>query len=638
MYKLTIEDDEGKTVVVPLIRDEITVGRQEGNSIRLTERNISRRHARLFRQNGETLFIEDVGSYNGVMVNGSRISAATPLKENDLVIVGDYKLIISSDRRTEPIHYGAGTPFAAPVAARPRVITAPPQPTAAPAPQATLEGSPTIPVRTLAEQGLAPAAPLASSAPPARLVITSTSLAGSEFLLDRPSLVIGRTPENDIVLDHRSISRHHAKVLRDGDRYIVVDLESANGVRVNGVEFERVEIQSGDVLELGHVRLRLVDGNEQFDFAASRRRGKVFAALATVGAVAVGAAVFATVSPQKQTPAPVEAPNPATAAAPSLPVAPADPSPVAEAEAAHPFLTAAKEAVASEDWSAASASVGRALQLAPALAEAITLRQSIEEERTNAEHFAALKRAAEMKNHEAVLDAFAAISENSVYKGRALPLQQEASALAASEHLAEAERLHSRGRCEEAQLAAERVLELDPDSAGAHTVIDRCERLAARLAARKEAQPVRDVARRPARNAASARSAAPRTTAEPAQAPAAAASPPSVAAAERTGERLRPASSTGAQESTGGPAGGDPDALIQEARQAYLRGQYAAAIEAAQKALRLRPNLMAANQIIAVSSCSLRDKDSATRAYEKLDSQNKQLVKSHCQKHGIALD
>ena len=36
MHKLTIEDDEGKTVVVPLIRDEITVGRQEGNSIRLT--------------------------------------------------------------------------------------------------------------------------------------------------------------------------------------------------------------------------------------------------------------------------------------------------------------------------------------------------------------------------------------------------------------------------------------------------------------------------------------------------------------------------------------------------------------------------------------------------------------------------
>ena len=37
MFKLTIEDDEGKTTVVPLARDEITIGRLEGNTIRLTE-------------------------------------------------------------------------------------------------------------------------------------------------------------------------------------------------------------------------------------------------------------------------------------------------------------------------------------------------------------------------------------------------------------------------------------------------------------------------------------------------------------------------------------------------------------------------------------------------------------------------
>ena len=35
MFKLVIQDDEGKTTVVPLIRDEITIGRKEGNTIRL---------------------------------------------------------------------------------------------------------------------------------------------------------------------------------------------------------------------------------------------------------------------------------------------------------------------------------------------------------------------------------------------------------------------------------------------------------------------------------------------------------------------------------------------------------------------------------------------------------------------------
>ena len=40
MHKLLIEDDEGKTVAVPLIREEITIGRTDGNTIRLTEQNV----------------------------------------------------------------------------------------------------------------------------------------------------------------------------------------------------------------------------------------------------------------------------------------------------------------------------------------------------------------------------------------------------------------------------------------------------------------------------------------------------------------------------------------------------------------------------------------------------------------------
>ena len=64
MHKLLIEDDEGKTVAVPLIREEITIGRVDGNTIRLTEQNVSRKHARLSLRNG-VLSLEDLGSYNG---------------------------------------------------------------------------------------------------------------------------------------------------------------------------------------------------------------------------------------------------------------------------------------------------------------------------------------------------------------------------------------------------------------------------------------------------------------------------------------------------------------------------------------------------------------------------------------------
>ena len=78
MWKLVIEDDEGKRTIVPLTRSEYTIGRREGSSIRLTERNVSRGHARLSRkapspgdsQSSNTSFVlEDMTSYNGVFVN-----------------------------------------------------------------------------------------------------------------------------------------------------------------------------------------------------------------------------------------------------------------------------------------------------------------------------------------------------------------------------------------------------------------------------------------------------------------------------------------------------------------------------------------------------------------------------------------
>ena len=96
MFKLVIQDDEGKTTVVPLIRDEITISRKEGNTIRLTERNVSRRHARILRNNGEVQ-IEDLGSYNGIRVNNARIAERVSLRVSDQVQIGDYKLYLKAE-------------------------------------------------------------------------------------------------------------------------------------------------------------------------------------------------------------------------------------------------------------------------------------------------------------------------------------------------------------------------------------------------------------------------------------------------------------------------------------------------------------------------------------------------------------
>src|SRR4249920_1003431 len=139
MFKLVIQDDEGKTTVVPLIRDEITIGRKEGNTIRLTERNVSRRHARILRNNGEVQ-IEDLGSYNGIRVNNARIAERVSLRISDQVQIGDYKLYLKAegveqvdDARTMPIERIENQPATEQMAAVANVPTAPIQSTPSPA-------------------------------------------------------------------------------------------------------------------------------------------------------------------------------------------------------------------------------------------------------------------------------------------------------------------------------------------------------------------------------------------------------------------------------------------------------------------------------------------------------------------------
>jgi hypothetical protein len=81
--------------------------------------------------------------------------------------------------------------------------------------------------------------------------------------------IIGRTEDNDIAINHHSISRNHAKLTREPEtgRYTISDLQSSNGVRVNGSDYGKVELRRGDVVDLGHVRLRFVEAGEDFVFA-----------------------------------------------------------------------------------------------------------------------------------------------------------------------------------------------------------------------------------------------------------------------------------------------------------------------------------------------------------------------------------
>ena len=263
LFKLIIEDDEGHTTIVPLVKEEITIGRKEGNTIRLTERNVSRHHARLIKSNG-TVFIEDLDSYNGVKVNGDKITARTNVREGDLIEIGDYHFALQWVEESGP----PPTP-SSDIPPIPKTETPPALPQVQEQPPTQTDG-PTavmkIPLEEKApeDRGRVRTIPENEAG---RLVIITTELAGSEFPLTRSEMLMGRTEENDIVLAHRSVSSRHAKIVYDGGIYRIIDMDSANGVLVNGEEYARVDLRRGDTIELGHVRIRYVAPGEAYQYA-----------------------------------------------------------------------------------------------------------------------------------------------------------------------------------------------------------------------------------------------------------------------------------------------------------------------------------------------------------------------------------
>src|SRR5262249_36102994 len=86
----------------------------------------------------------------------------------------------------------------------------------------------------------------------------------------------------------------------------------------------------------------------------------------------------------------------------------------------------------------------------------------------------------------------------------------------------------------------------------------------------------------------------------------------------------REAPAEAAQAASSEPAP-DPDFLLKQAREAWLHQQCGTAIDIARRALKAKPSLTDAYQIITVCSCSLRDAEGAGRAYGKLDDKNRNM-------------
>ncbi|MES2307517.1 MAG: FHA domain-containing protein [Verrucomicrobiota bacterium] len=88
-----------------------------------------------------------------------------------------------------------------------------------------------------------------------RLIVQSEEQAGQIFDLSGESARIGRINENEIVIQHKSISSHHAELVLDGNDYLIKDLDSTNGTRVNGERVKSVKLRKNDLIRVGNIEL-----------------------------------------------------------------------------------------------------------------------------------------------------------------------------------------------------------------------------------------------------------------------------------------------------------------------------------------------------------------------------------------------
>ena len=90
------------------------------------------------------------------------------------------------------------------------------------------------------------------------LVVISGPAAGSEHLLESPSVIVGRGSEADLHLDDETLSQEHAVLEFADGAFRIRDLNSTNGIVLNGSEVSLAELKHGDRIELGEQFLRFL--------------------------------------------------------------------------------------------------------------------------------------------------------------------------------------------------------------------------------------------------------------------------------------------------------------------------------------------------------------------------------------------
>jgi pSer/pThr/pTyr-binding forkhead associated (FHA) protein len=197
---ILVLQNKGNTQRCELIGPRHHLGRARGNEIRLDSGSVSERHARLDHRDGFWV-LSDVGSRNGTYLNGRKIDRPVPLREDDVIHIGDFIL------RIEP-----------PPPRQRHTMPMPGRPKVARASLVLIDGARQQPI----------------------------------VLKEKLEITLGTDPSHDVVLNEPMASSTHC-LLRVNAEGLVLENLSSNGTFVHGSRLGAPYVlRDGDVITFGH--------------------------------------------------------------------------------------------------------------------------------------------------------------------------------------------------------------------------------------------------------------------------------------------------------------------------------------------------------------------------------------------------
>lgn len=112
----------------------------------------------------------------------------------------------------------------------------------------------------------------------AKIILSMDGVVLQEYALSKERMTVGRKAHNDIVIDNLAVSGEHAAIVTIQNDSFLEDLDSTNGVMVNGMSTKKHFLQNNDVIEIGKYKIKYLNDQPTQTTAADFERTMVLRA------------------------------------------------------------------------------------------------------------------------------------------------------------------------------------------------------------------------------------------------------------------------------------------------------------------------------------------------------------------------